>query len=613
LIFLSPIAGLIAGSIGIVSVVVLYMLKLRRRPIAVSSTLLWSQAIKDMEGNIPWQRLSPTALLWVHLLIVILLSMALARPVLDDAIGDGQQVYLVIDTTASMNAQVDTRGDGQSGLERAKAQAVEQVHRLYDSGRSPVVTVLISGLESTVVLGDSKERGRLIGAIKAIEPTDQPGEIVQAMGLIESLIESVQVDDEEHIEPEALVWVFSDGGSISEQTIPMRGGRGVVVSPYRDDVERGHLSNLGNAGIVAIGASRDRSAPIMCRVFVRVERNESGPIAGVLRVFDGETPITIRAVAFEDDEDSLSESFELRLMQSALLRVELDVDDALDADNRAWVRVPDPQPVRITVIAPDANADPTLVDMLEAVARTSVQVLSEDEPIGDVDLVVYDRVSPPVLPTVPTIGFASLLPGQDQSDALDALGRRSRLISWDRADPMMRDAGVGSVSYQRSVMLPDGPGVRVLARDRDGAAIIEAVIGTHRHVRIAFALHDSNWAVQVGFPIFLINAIEQLLPGASGLGEVYTTREVMTNDTESIGPIARIGVVEFAGRSIGVSLLDAHESALAVRTGVIIGSGEVQAGRFDGHSQRDLWRWFTLAAIMLIALEWFEYARRVKI
>ncbi len=613
MIFLAPIAGLIAGSIGIVSVVVLYMLKLRRRPIAVSSTMLWSRAVKDMEGNIPWQRLSPTVLLWVHLLIVILLALAIARPVLDEAIGDGQRVYLVIDTTASMNAQVEARADGQSGLERAKAQAIERVHRLYDSGRSPVVTVLISGLEPAVVLGDSKERGRLIGAIKAIEPTDQPGEIVQATGLIESLVESAQVDDEEQIATEALVWVFSDGGSSSGQTIPMRGGRGVMVSPYRDDAELGHLSNLGNAGIVAIGASRDRSDPIVCRVFVRVVRNESGPIAGVLRVFDGETPITIRAVAFEDDEDSLSESFELRLMQSALLRVEFDVDDALDADNRAWVRVPDPQPVRITVIAPDANADPTLVDMLEAVARTSVQVLSEDEPIGDVDLVVYDRVSPRVLPAVSTIGFASLLPDQDRSDALDALGRRSRLISWDRADPMMRDAGVGSVSYQRSMMLPDGPGVRTLARDRDGAAIIEAVIGIHRHVRIAFALHDSNWAMQVGFPIFLINAIEQLLPGASGLGEVYTTREVMTNDTESIGPIARIGVVEFAGRSIGVSLLDARESALAVRTGVVIGSGEVQAGRFDGQSQRDLWRWFTLAAIMLIALEWFEYARRIKI
>ena len=611
MIFLSPIAGLIAAAVGVATVLVLYMLKLRRRPVAVSSTLLWSQAIKDMEGNIPWQRLSPSVLLWVHLLIVLLLSLALARPVLDDAIGDGQRVYLVIDTTASMNAQVDARADGRadgpSGLDRAKAQAIERVRRLYDSGRSPAVTVLTSGLEPKVVLGDSAQRGRLIGAIKAIEPTDQPGEIGDAIGLIESLIESAQVDNEAQESPEALVWVFSDGGSAKSSMIPMRGGRGVVVPTVAQDAA------IGNLGIVAIGASRDRSDPALCRVFVRAMRNESGPIAAVIRVFDGESVITSRAIAFEDDTDFVSETFELRLMQSALLRVEVEINDALDADNRAWVRVPDPEPIRIVVVAPGGAADPLLVDMLEVIARRAAAVVDEDEPIGEADLVVYDRVSPEALPALPTIGFASLLPDQDRSDALGTLGKRSRLISWDRADPIVRDAGVGSVSYQRSVRLPDGQGVRALARDRDGAAIIERVIGARRHLRVAFALHDSNWAVQVGFPIFLMSAIEQLLPGTSGIGEVYTTGKVIRSDTESIGPIARIGVVEFAGRSIGVSLLDADESALAVRTDVVIGSGQVQSGRFDGQSQRDLWRWFTLAAIVLIAFEWFVYAGRVKI
>jgi len=122
-------------------VLLLYMLKLRRRPIAVSSTMLWSRAVKDMEGNIPWQRLSPSVLLWLHLLIVIVLSLAIARPVFDDAIGDGQRVYLVIDYSASMSAIVD----GQSGLKRAKAQAIEKVRDLFDSGRSASVTVLAGG------------------------------------------------------------------------------------------------------------------------------------------------------------------------------------------------------------------------------------------------------------------------------------------------------------------------------------------------------------------------------------------------------------------------------------------------------------------------------------
>ena len=154
MIFLAPIAGLIAGAIGIGAVLLLYMLKLRRRPVSVSSTLLWKRAVKDMEGNVPWQRVSPGMLLWLHLLIVILMSLAIARPVFDDALGDNQRVYLVIDTTASMNALVD----GQSGLERAKAQAIDRIGVLFDSGRSAWVSVLSSGLEPRTVMTDSNQR-----------------------------------------------------------------------------------------------------------------------------------------------------------------------------------------------------------------------------------------------------------------------------------------------------------------------------------------------------------------------------------------------------------------------------------------------------------------------
>ena len=102
--------------------------------------------------------------------------------------------------------------------------------------------------------------------------------------------------------------------------------------------------------------------------------------------------------------------------------------------------------------------------------------------------------------------------------------------------------------------------------------MVERAIGSHRHVRVGFALHDSNWAVQVGLPIFLVNAVEQLLPGANGLGEVYTTDQIITVNTatgvESIGPMLRVGLVELNGQALGVSLLDAGESALHVRTEV---------------------------------------------
>lgn len=614
MIFLAPIAGFIAGAIGIATVVVLYMLKLRRRPVMVSSTLLWSRAIKDMEGNVPWQRLSPTALLWLHLLIVVLMAMAIGRPVLDDAIGDGQRVYLVIDTSASMNAMVVNSNDARSGLERAKSQAIDRVNGLFDSGRSPMVSVIAGGNESKIVLADSSQRGQLIGAIRSIQASDQPGDIYEAIEFVETMhdasqqLEDTEIDEAEDVSS-ALVFVFSDGGSTTSDRIAMRQGGGVFVSPYTQS-EQG---KLGNLGVVAIGGTRDRSDPVISRVFVRVERNEQGPRGGVLRVFAGDVEIDQRAIGFEGDSRSVSETFELRLMQGAIVRVELDVDDALDTDNRAWVKMPAPSLVRVAVVAPDGVADPLLVDMLEVIARSQVNVLARGEEIPDADLVVYDRVTPQTLAGGATLGFGSVYPDQAGVDVLNGLGIRRRMISWDRADPMARESGLGSVSYQRSVVFPVNDSTRVIAADTDGSVIVERIIGQHRHVRVAFALHDSNWVVQVGLPIFLVNVVEQLLPGTSGVGEVFSTDQVIGEGADAIGPISQIGVVEFAGNQVGVSLLDSGESSLFVHTDVVIGSGDTQMSDVGDGSQHELWRWFTLLAIGLIALEWFVYAGRVKI
>tara|TARA_R110002072_G_scaffold150953_1_gene299725 strand:- start:68964 stop:70880 length:1917 start_codon:yes stop_codon:yes gene_type:complete len=631
-IFLAPITGLVACAIGCLGVLLLYMLRLRRRPVSVSSTMLWSRAVKDMEGNVPWQRLSPSVLLLVHLLIVILLSMAIARPVFDGMMGDHQRVYLVVDTSASMKAQAD----GASAIDRAKEQAIERAKGLFDSGRSPSVSVIEAGLQPRVVLADSDERGRVVAAIQSLQATDQGGDLVEAIGLIERLHEAALAQEnlsedtesaEEQLAPEdpALVWVFSDGGSIDSSqgmSIPMRSGAGVSVTPFGDRFDGDRP--MPNSGVLAVGSSRDRSDPDVCRLFVRVGRNSAGPKAAVIRVYEGDQEITNRAIVFEDSVQTQGETFELRLAQEALLRIELDVDDALAADNVAWVRVPDPDPVRITVVAPDGQADPLLVDMLEVIARTRVLVVEPDDQAaymnGDADLVVFDRVDAATLPASPTIGFASSYPGRLGEDVL-ATSRRTRMISWDRADPMVRDASVGAVSYTRSVVLPEESAerkTRVLARDRDGSVIVERVIAGHRHVRLAFALHDSNWAVQVGLPIFLVNAVDQLLPGAGGLGEVYTTRELIKVDgdagTSTVGPFAEIGTRTIEGNTIGISLLDPQESAMSVRTGVVIGAGDPERmGRTIGYGQRSLWRWFTLAAIVLLALEWFAYAAKVKI
>ena len=52
---LTPLALL--GGLLAIPIVLLYMLRLRRREVVISSTFLWQQIMQDNEANTPWQRL----------------------------------------------------------------------------------------------------------------------------------------------------------------------------------------------------------------------------------------------------------------------------------------------------------------------------------------------------------------------------------------------------------------------------------------------------------------------------------------------------------------------------------------------------------------------------
>src|SRR5919197_1349420 len=117
--FTTPLALL--GLLFVPAVIAMYLLKLRRDNAPVSSTLLWTKLVADVEANAPWQRLRRSLLLLLQLLLVLLLVLLAARPFVERPAGLAGDIVLVIDTSASMNA-TDVR---PSRLEAAKTAAVD--------------------------------------------------------------------------------------------------------------------------------------------------------------------------------------------------------------------------------------------------------------------------------------------------------------------------------------------------------------------------------------------------------------------------------------------------------------------------------------------------------
>ena len=176
--FLTPLA-LLAGLLAI-PIILLYMLRLRRREIVVSSTFLWQQVMQDSEANTPWQRLRRNLLLLLQLLILAMLVIALARPFFSvPAVGSGQ-IVLLLDASASMNA---TDVNGQSRFEAAKAEALNVINAMSVTDSMTIVRVADV---PEVIAPATSDRLTLSAAVTAAQPSnasaDWPGALTLAVG-----------------------------------------------------------------------------------------------------------------------------------------------------------------------------------------------------------------------------------------------------------------------------------------------------------------------------------------------------------------------------------------------------------------------------------------------
>src|SRR5712671_1524573 len=115
--FLNPLSATLAAAIAVPALLILYFLKLRRREMPISSTLLWKKAIQDLQVNAPFQKLRRNLLLLLQLLMLLLLCLALSRPVSNYKPGAGKTSVILIDRSASMSA-ADFKG--KTRLDEAK-------------------------------------------------------------------------------------------------------------------------------------------------------------------------------------------------------------------------------------------------------------------------------------------------------------------------------------------------------------------------------------------------------------------------------------------------------------------------------------------------------------
>ena len=170
------------------AIVLLYFLKLKRRPLEVPSTYLWHKSVEDLHVNSIWQRLRNNLLLYLQLAVVLFIVLALLRPSWQALRLSGSRLVLLIDNSASMQA-TDVK---PSRLEEAKRRVGELIDQMH-SGDS---AMLISFSDTARVEQNfTDNRQQLREALAAIKPSQHSTNLSEALKLAAGLVNPGQANE----------------------------------------------------------------------------------------------------------------------------------------------------------------------------------------------------------------------------------------------------------------------------------------------------------------------------------------------------------------------------------------------------------------------------------
>ncbi len=587
--FLSPWAGVIAAAVAVPALIALYLLKLRRKPVRVSSTLLWERATQELQVNAPLRWLRRSLLLAIQLLALASLLVAIARPAIPGMGIDSPRVVFVVDRSASMSAR-DVEGGGagegaRTRLEEAKRRAGEMVRAASRASGGGGVMVVALAAEAVPLTGLDASMADARSAIAAITPTDQPADADRLFDLLAAIRAGEQGEDGSAT-PTSVV-VFSDGDVVPREARSLPGNMTVRLERVGPAVGAG----TRNVGVVALSARRDHEDPQVLRVFARVANAGAREVETIAELrIDGESadarPVAI-AGAGEGGAGEQSVTFEVRRAAGGLAVVRIAGADVLASDDAAGVRVAAATRPGVVLVhpvgaAPDAavkglleDLDLAWLEVLDAARFDRVNSGLEPTPggrsVGQIDLAVMDRTATTRAPATATLSFgaAPLLEGISFTPAPvgAASGGASGawvFTSWQRRHPLLRFASFDAVTLAAPgelVVTPvrdEEPAVVVATGEPAGAGGAGGVEGAERaliavleragrrHVVVAFSPARSTWPAELSFPLVMQNAVDVLASreGALEAGPVRTVDPVKVRAAAGAGEVVVTGPLE---------------------------------------------------------------------
>jgi hypothetical protein len=432
---------------------------------------------------------------------------------------------------------------------------------------------------------------------------------------------------------------------------------------------------------MALQTRRDEDKPEIYQLFGRVHNFRDSEVATDAQLYrlstgkKGEETRLIDAIALKIPPQS-DQSFKFDLPDTGLapLEVRLTVTDALEVDNHAFTVAGTTRKAQLLAVT---SGNRYLTDTLKtpgALERADVTIIGPEElktPAiardlkgGRYDLVIFDGVKPEFAPEANALYFGVFPPGPAYAKTKEV--SQPFILDWDIGHPLMqyvRDLKLVFVAKAQIVELPLGA-KSLIDSDKGPLGFVVPREG-YADAVVTFPLMDginpnTTWFRYISFPLFILNAIQNLGNVREGAGEeIAEPGEPITLHPETTGKSITVaplggGTAETISRSpqgsfvfsradktgiyvaqwekngqlpFAVNLFDTRESDLASR-GIVpegapanlaesykikIGYTPVAGTQKPPVVRKDIWWYFALLVLGVLLVEWYVYNRRVFI
>jgi len=609
--FLTPL-GFALASLAI-PIILLYMLKLRRKQVQVSSTFLWQQLLREQQANAPWQKLKRNLLLILQLLILAALMFALARPAIEVPVIASGSVIVLLDGSASMNA-TDV---SPSRFEVGRNAVLDLINGL--SPASSLTLILIGEKPQTLISAET-DKSLLRNAINNAKVTQGSADWKSAFALAAGT------------GGKSTFVIISDGG-LPQSGLPTLPGE-VRYIPIG--------TSQNNLAISALALRLAEKSP---QLFAEVTNYDSADHNIVLSIYFNDKLIDARQLLIPANSsnsltlDNLSNTS--GVYKATISSPTANSLDSLALDNTAFAVFQSSNARRVLLVSKGNLFLEQLLASLPGIQP--FRALPADDgtikiPTDPFNLYIFDNID---LPLIPNANILFVNPTSNRF--FDVGGTYNEFNNIQVNDsPLTHFVDWSNVHVLQAKLVKTPLWANALIESDAGPLVFAGETNGQRIAALTFDLKESDLPLQIAYPILFSNLINYLAPPSA----FDSTQSLHPGESLSILPQPNVKRIVIASPSnigytlspdqptftqtnelgyyavnfftedstsveyFAVNLFDENESNIQPRESIQLGRSTVTPAVTQQIGQRELWNWLAALALLILMIEWLVFHRR---